>query len=75
MDLLAGATRAQAQGIKRPTKQKYACNWARWRVFALRLGLKDKGLQAFKEEHKVRLLQAFMEAVRRGDFARGNPTG
>eukprot|EP00957_Ditylum_brightwellii_P129184 9853169-Ditylum_brightwellii.AAC.1 len=69
MDLLAGTTRAQAQGIERPTQQKYARNWARWRAFTLRLGLKDKGMCTFKEEHKVRLLQAFMEAVHRGDFA------
>eukprot|EP00957_Ditylum_brightwellii_P153984 11720368-Ditylum_brightwellii.AAC.1 len=65
MNLLAGATRAQAQGIERPTQQKYAHNWACWRAFTLRLGLKDKGMHAFKEEHKVCLLQAFMEAVRR----------
>eukprot|EP00957_Ditylum_brightwellii_P111262 8484133-Ditylum_brightwellii.AAC.1 len=65
MDLLAGATSAQKQGLERPTHKKYARDWGRWQSYVKRLGLPDDQMRTFTGNQKLRLLQAFMEAVRR----------
>eukprot|EP00957_Ditylum_brightwellii_P164547 12527896-Ditylum_brightwellii.AAC.1 len=65
MDLLAGATSAQKQGLEWPTCKKYACDWARWQSYATRLGLPDNQMQTFTGNQKLCLLQAFMEAMHR----------
>eukprot|EP00957_Ditylum_brightwellii_P138314 10541902-Ditylum_brightwellii.AAC.1 len=75
MDLLAGATSAQKQGLERPTHKKYACNWGRWQSYVKRLSLPDNQMRTFTGNQKLRLLQAFIEAVRRGDFSQGNQKG
>eukprot|EP00957_Ditylum_brightwellii_P018740 1408177-Ditylum_brightwellii.AAC.1 len=75
MDLLAGATCAQKQGLEQPTCKKYSCNWARWQSYVAPLGLPDVHLQTFTGNQKLRLLQTFMEAVRCGNFSQGNQKG
>eukprot|EP00957_Ditylum_brightwellii_P158955 12098493-Ditylum_brightwellii.AAC.1 len=69
--LLLGASSAQAKDIETSTHKKYDLSWSRWEEFTEKVGLPDPFLEGLRAYPKVRLICAFMESVRRGDYSQG----
>lgn len=72
MDCIAGAAADQEKGVEMGTHAKYASSWNNWLAWLAFIGADDPYLLAQTPTQKIRILCAFMHAVRRGDF---NPHG
>ena len=70
MDSLAGALAAQEKGIEVATKTKYNSSWRNWLEFCLRAKISCPYLEGYSPINKARILCAFMDRVRRGEFSR-----
>lgn len=70
MALLAGAAVATEAGVEQVTHAKQDRSWTRWHQFLEEVERDDSYLDGLEGPHKIRLLGAFMESVRRGDYSR-----
>lgn len=72
MDCITGAAEDQQKGVEMGTHAKYTSSWCNWLVWLEHIGADDPYLQSLTQPQRIRILCAFLYALRRGDF---NPTG
>ena len=70
MDLLMAAENAQKSAVTGNTNKEQARAWSRWTEFLKSIELKGNNfLEEFPQNHKVRLLSAFAQSVRHGEYS------
>ena len=69
LDCINGAKVAREKGITKGTHQKDNRSWDFWLGFQHRIRLSDPYLEELDNIEQVRICNAFMYAVQRGDFS------
>ena len=75
MGLLTAASSARDDAVVESTHDEQARGWRRWLIFLARIGIpSDPYLDDFDPPSRLRLLGAFAESVRVGDYADKRPS-